>query len=154
MKTTQPQKTDLVALLSNGQPVIFKVQGFSMYPFLYPLRDEVVVHPLNDHTIRKGDVCLYRRMDGILILHRVLKVTNSGIYTIGDHEINPDGPLPFDRFYGIMTAYRKKGKQIKVTSLSYRMKAFLWLCVRKQRLFLLRNLKRVCVLLHLPNSIP
>ena len=141
------EKTDLEKLLRAGTPVGFYPQGTSMYPTIVPGRDNVIVEPLADTIPKRGDVLLFRRPDsapvypGKLILHRVWKVKNDGIYMVGDNEKMVEGPLPIECFIGIMTELNRKGKQIKVTGLFYRILTKSWLFIRPIRFVVAKPLK-------------
>ena len=141
------EKTDLEKLLRSGTPVGFYPQGTSMYPTIVPGRDNVIVEPLADTIPKRGDVLLFRRPDnapvypGKLILHRVWKVKNDGIYMVGDNEKMVEGPLPIECFIGIMTELNRKGKQIKVTGLFYRILTKSWLFIRPIRFVVAKPLK-------------
>lgn len=141
------EKTDLEKLLRAGTPVGFYPQGTSMYPTIVPGRDNVIVEPLADTIPKRGDVLLFRRPDnapvypGKLILHRVWKVKNDGIYMVGDNEKMVEGPLPIECFIGIMTELNRKGKKIKVTGLFYRILTKSWLFIRPIRFVVAKPLK-------------
>lgn len=141
------EKTDLEKLLRVGTPVGFYPQGTSMYPTIVPGRDYVIVEPLADTIPKRGDVLLFRRADntpvypGKLILHRVWKVKNDGIYMVGDNEKMVEGPLPIECFLGIMTELNRKGKKIKVTGLFYRILTRGWLFIRPIRFIVTKPLK-------------
>ena len=141
------EKTDLEKLLRAGTPVGFYPQGTSMYPTIVPGRDNVIVEPLADTIPKRGDVLLFRRPDnapvypGKLILHRVWKVKNDGIYMVGDNEKMVEGPLPIECFIGIMIELNRKGKKINVTGLLYRILTKSWLFIRPIRFVVAKPLK-------------
>ena len=70
-------KIDIEQLLREGKMIQTAVNGYSMYPTLVPGRDSVVIEPLDGRPGR-GDVVLYRRDGGILVLHRVWKAGPDG----------------------------------------------------------------------------
>ena len=83
---------DIEKLLKEGNCIRFKPQGYSMYPVLVPGRDEVIVAPIEEaQTLKRGQVVLYRRYKtngekDILVLHRICKVNEQGIYLVGDNQ--------------------------------------------------------------------
>ena len=133
------EKKDLEVMLRSGTPVGFFPQGNSMRPTIVPGRDSVVVEPLDEKRIKRGEVLLFRRpadapvLPGKLILHRVWKVKKDGIYMVGDNEKQVEGPLERDCFLGVMTELKRKGKTIKVTNLLYRFLTKFWLILRPVR---------------------
>jgi len=137
--TKMEEKKNIEYLLKNGTPVGFKPQGTSMHPTIIAGRDSVIVEPLGDRKLKRGDVALYRReldapiLPGALILHRVCHVRSNGIYMVGDNEKKTEGPIPYDRFLGIMTCLNRNGKTISTKKLSYRLLSRIWLFLRPIR---------------------
>lgn len=68
------EKTDIEKIIKEGSSVQISPQGFSMYPLLFPGRDEVIIEPVSPDKVKRFDVILYRRKkEGILVLHRVCR---------------------------------------------------------------------------------
>ena len=65
-------------------------QGYSMYPLFVPGRDSAVIEKADCDRLKKGDVILYRRENGILVLHRICRITKDGFYTVGDNQTVAD----------------------------------------------------------------
>ena len=124
---------NIESLLDAGHAVRFAPQGWSMYPLISDGRDQVIVVPAEGHRLRRGDVALYRRDGSILVLHRVWKVTEDGIWFVGDNQRNPEGPLRRDQVRGVMSAVVRKGKTIPVTNAGYILYSRLWLLARPLR---------------------
>jgi len=149
MNNENPEKIDIEKYLKSGTPVGFMPQGMSMYPTIVPGRDSVIVEPLAGQKLRRGDVALFRRSKdapfrpGILVLHRVHKVKNDGIYMVGDNEKQVEGPLAQDQFLGIMTELIRKGKHISVKNLFYRFLTGTWLILRPVRFVIARPFSAV-----------
>ncbi len=60
--------------LAAGQEITLTITGNSMAPFLRHRRDCVVLkQPMDATTLQVGDVPLYRRQDGHLVLHRIVE---------------------------------------------------------------------------------
>ncbi len=55
---------DIEQLLKNGSAVKLKPQGYSMYPLFLPGRDEAVIEHCVPSELHRGDVILYRRVQG------------------------------------------------------------------------------------------
>ena len=133
------RKADIEELLKNGTPVGFKPQGNSMHPTIVQGRDSVIVEPLGDRRLKRGDVALFRRspdaerFPGMLVLHRIHRVKKDGIYMVGDNEKTVEGPLQPEQFIGIMTELIRNGKHISVKNLRYRLITRLWLLLRPFR---------------------
>ncbi|MBR6382438.1 MAG: S24/S26 family peptidase [Lachnospiraceae bacterium] len=145
MDNNLSEKIKIVDLLSENKSVQLHPQGYSMYPLIVPERDEVIISPLRDHKIKRGDVLLYRRKNDKLILHRVYKKKNDKIYFVGDNESVVEGPLDISQVHGIMTAFYHKGKKIKTNNFFYFLSCQLWL-------FLLPFRKPIGKLIHKAKS--
>ena len=113
------QKVNVAELLAQGQTVQFPPTGWSMYPLLVPGRDQVIVEPVDPAALRRGDVALYRRDQGILVLHRICRVRPEGFYLVGDNQKEVEGPLRPSQFLGRMAAVVRKGKTVSVRHPAY-----------------------------------
>lgn len=80
-----------------------QTSGTSMEPLLHARTSTVVLEPLAGPP-KKNDVVLYRRPDGVYVLHRVLKPGPETSLIRGDHcvavEIVPNGWI-----VGVMTGF-------------------------------------------------
>ncbi len=133
----EKERQDIEALLAQGNSIQIKPQGYSMYPVLVPGRDEAVVEPLAERVLKRGDVVLYRRLaentKHILVLHRIWKVKDDGIYLVGDNQKEIEGPLMRSQMKGIMAGMYRKGKYISVQHPGYRFLTGIWLFLRPIR---------------------
>ena len=125
-------KYDVEQLLKNGKSVQFPVSGWSMYPFLSD-QDMVTVYPLEDSKLHVNDVVLYRRINGPLVLHRIIRMTDKEYYLCGDNQTEIEGPLSKEQFYGILKDYSHNKKITNVSDLPYRIKSSLWRILRPAR---------------------
>lgn len=128
---------DIELLLQEGKNLQIKPQGYSMYPILVPGRDEVVIEPPGARKLKRGDVVLYRRnpevTEGILVLHRIWKVTGDGFYMVGDNQKEVEGPLLAVQIKGRMAGMYRNGKYISCDNLVYRFLSGVWLQLRPFR---------------------
>lgn len=129
-------KQDVEELLSRGRTVQFMPRGYSMYPLFVPGRDEAVVAPADPGRLKRGDVVLYRRDGGILVLHRIWKRKGDEFYLVGDNQREIEGPLRPDQIKGVLVRIIRKGRQFSVTNVIYRLAAALWLLFRPMRTFI------------------
>ncbi len=131
------QRQDIEQLLAQGNSIQIRPQGYSMYPVLLPGRDEVVVEPVTQRELKRGDVVLYRRVaedtGHILVLHRIWKVKDDGIYLVGDNQKEIEGPLMKSQMKGIMAGMYRKGKYISAQNPWYRILTYGWLLLRPVR---------------------
>lgn len=132
-KTSSNYQYDLEQLLANGYSIRIHPQGFSMYPLFIPGRDEAVIEPVNIQTLRRNDVVLYRRDSGILVLHRICKITSEGIWLVGDNQTEIEGPLRTDQIKGHLCIAVRNGREIPVNTPTYRFLTSFWLFLRPIR---------------------
>ena len=82
--THNPEETlhavPLETLLEQGNILKIKPQGYSMYPLFIPGRDEALIEQVPTTQLKRGDVVLYRRRHGILVLHRICRITPAGYH--------------------------------------------------------------------------
>ncbi len=136
-------KTGIEQLLREGNTICVMPEGYSMYPMLVPGRDSVIIEPLcvlngerqraGEKPVLRGDVVLYRRDAGILVLHRVFHVRKDGYYMVGDNQTRVEGPLRGDQLRGRMVGFIRRGRYCSTKDLPYRVYASLWLLVRPLR---------------------
>ena len=89
------------------------VTGISMQPFLMDRRDRVYLAKCDTASIRRGDILLYTRCDGSLILHRVYKVCDDGTLTIiGDNQWQLEPGVMRENVVARVTRCVRNGKEI------------------------------------------
>lgn len=121
------QSLDLETLLRNGNIIRIKPQGYSMYPLFVPGRDEALIEAVRAEHCQKNDVVLYRRASGILVLHRICRITEDGFYLVGDNQWEIEGPLSSSQIIGKLIAFVRNGKEVSVTHPVYRLLSSFWL---------------------------
>lgn len=129
----QKDKKDVEELLAEGKTLQLKPKGYSMYPLFVPERDEAIIAPLGNTLPKRGDVVLYRRDGGILVLHRIWRRRGEAFYMVGDNQIEIEGPLRRNQIKGILVGVVRKGKYFSTDNLVYRVTAGLWLFLRPLR---------------------
>ena len=126
---------DIEQLLKDGSAIQLKPQGYSMYPLFHPGRDEAIIEAYPIDQLRRGDVILYRRDQGILVLHRICRITSDGFYLVGDNQTEVEGPLSPEQIHGKLTGVVRNGKSFSVSHPIYRMLSSIWLFLRPVRPF-------------------
>lgn len=130
--------------LENGKSVVLSPKGTSMLPMLRQGIDTVTLSPIKK-TLKKYDVCLYRRDDGKYVLHRIVK-TGEEYTCIGDSQFVKECGLRKDQMLAVVTSFTRGQKEYGVSKCSYRIYCVLWHNTRLlRRLFraVLRRLKRI-----------
>ena len=124
---------NLEKIIEENELVQIKPEGYSMYPLMVPGRDQVVIKKADPCKIRRGQVWLYRRGNGMLVLHRVWKVRSDGIYMVGDNQTETEGPLPKEAFIGIVVSFIRNGKSFGAENIIYVILSRGWLLLRPFR---------------------
>lgn len=125
---------EIEPLLKAGACIQIYPQGYSMYPFIDPRRDEVVLAGIEEGSaLRRGDVVLYRRENGMLVLHRIYKIGQDGLYLLGDHQTAIEGPVRREQVKGKMTGMVRDGRYMDVGNPGYRMLSVVWPWLRPAR---------------------
>ena len=85
--------------------------GMSMWPLLKNRRDRIVIRPVGDRELRRGDVPLYRRPDGKYVLHRILRVKEDHFVIRGDNTYALER-VPKEWVIGYLAEFYRKGKHV------------------------------------------
>ena len=133
--TPNSDKIDLEQLLRDGNIIRIRPQGYSMYPLFIPGRDEALIQQADSTDCRRNDVVLYRRDQGILVLHRICRITSDGFYMVGDNQYEVEGPLRQDQIIGKLIAVNRSGKEFTVENPFYKFVSSLWLFMLPVRPF-------------------
>lgn len=120
-------------LLGMGKAVRIKPQGYSMYPLIVPGRDSVIIERTEADGLKRGDVALYRRSSGILVIHRIFRHDADGFYFVGDNQTAVEGPIKAEQIIGVMTVLERNGRSISTDSIIYRAVCMIWLWMRPIR---------------------
>lgn len=129
---------NLEACLQSEGAVIVPVSGTSMQPLLTEGRSSVLLAAYRGEPLKKGDIVLYRRRDGSLILHRIWEITRENRYLLwGDHRWTLDEPVSGDQILAVVQEVFQDGRPMDPASRRYRLYQKLW---NKNRI-----LRRICL---------
>ena len=105
-------------VLARDGKLVYKTKGRSMLPLLRQDKDLVIIEAPSSR-LRALDVALYKRGSNY-ILHRVIRVED-GYYLIrGDNTYLLES-VPDTAVIGILTGFRRNGKQVSVSNCLYRL---------------------------------
>ncbi len=82
----------IIELLRSGQRVAFSARGSSMWPAI-PSRSRLEIDPCGAAELRVGEVAAFER-SGTVVVHRVTRVTATGVHFQGDALKREDGCIP------------------------------------------------------------
>ncbi len=112
-------------ILKRDGVLVYKTQGVSMRPMLKQNRDLVTIRPVSGR-LKKYDVPLYRKKGGGYLLHRIIAVTENGYVIRGDNTYVKELNVTDSDIVGVLTAFKRKGKDYTVESRGYRLYAHVW----------------------------
>ena len=136
--------------IARGEPFLIAPQGSSMFPFLIAGRDKVLLSPIpSQKRPRRGDIVLYRREEGLLVLHRMHHRNREGYYFTGDNQTELEGPLDRGQLLGIVTRIYRQGKDFSPRRPAFWIVGRLWLRLRPFRSVLSRSVKKILKAFHL-----
>lgn len=102
----------MLELLREGYEVQVLVSGSSMSPFLADCRDSVTVSPLSGR-LRRGDIVFYKRLSGMIVMHRIIGIDSSGRLTMcGDAQLEKEYPVLPAQVFGVVKKAERKGRRI------------------------------------------
>lgn len=114
------------ALLERDGRLVYRTKGVSMEPMLRENRDLVIIRT-PESRLKKYDVALYKRR-GDFVLHRVIGVEKDHYRILGDNTYSVE-KVPFDSVIGVLTEFRRKGKDHSVTDRGYMIYARFWCAI-------------------------
>lgn len=121
-------------------PVTIRLSGYSMQPLLRKDRDSVTVMPVY-RPLLPGDIVLFLRSDGIYVMHRVYRVEQDWVTTIGDNCVRSDAPMPQSRIFGLAVRAQRGVRKLNLDSPGSRLYGRIWMAVRPIRA-VLKKLRR------------
>lgn len=143
----------IAPLLKEGKNLEIHPTGTSMYPLLTE-EDVVIIRPLTgEEHVKKNQILLYQRESGLLVLHRVCKVTEEGFYFVGDNQTEVEGPLKREALLAVVTDIRRHGRWFSVRHPIYRFLSRIWLSLRPVRPVISRPVGKIYRKLKVPKMI-
>lgn len=103
---------EIAAILNEGKQAPLNVTGNSMLPFLKHGRDRVLLEAFVSPA-KTGDILLYRRSNGLFVLHRVVKCDGNKLWFAGDIQSVVEGPLDESCVIGKVIKACRNGKWIE-----------------------------------------
>jgi len=118
LKTDQADFLELSQeLLEKGGLLRFQAHGRSMYPFIKD-GDIILVEPRNGDSVGIGDIIFYRRLDGSLAAHRLIKKIGTKdrtiLFTKGDSLKYIDSPVTCGQVMGRVIRIEGNGRRFNL----------------------------------------
>lgn len=122
--------------LKKSGVIIHTNKGRSMLPLLREGRDVMIIKR-PEGRLKRYDVALYKQ-SGKYILHRVLKATEDGYVTCGDHCTEREYGITDSDVIGVLVGVIRDGKHISTEDFGYRFYSHLWCDLFYIRVFILK----------------
>ena len=111
--------------IESGGESLFTPSGNSMYPMLRDRQDKVYIKAAHGY-LKKYDLPLYERSEGIFVLHRVIKAKD-GIYDMrGDNQFAIEKGIKHEQIIGVVSKFKRGDKLYKSNEISYILYTRLW----------------------------
>ena len=108
---------------------VVPITGTSMLPLLKEGRDLVELESCSQERLKKGNVVLYKKNDGTLVLHRIIKTENGEFFTVlGDHQFNNAERVNKNQIIAVACGFFIKARYVNEKTRWYRLYKKLWLC--------------------------
>ena len=130
--------TTFEEILARDGKLVYKTRGRSMEPLLRQNRDLVIIRT-PDGRLKPNDVALYRRREQY-VLHRVIEAMTDHYLIRGDNTYTLE-KVPDCAVIGVMTGFRRKGKEYAVTDESYQRYVKFWNAIYPVRFVVYRIIR-------------
>ena len=107
-------------------PVTICLEGDSMRPLVRRGRDKVTILPLARPLI-KGDIVLFRGRPERYVVHRVYRLNNGMVRTLGDNCMYPDPWMPLENVWGLVVKMERSGRIYRLDTPASRAFGRIWM---------------------------
>ena len=94
-------------------PVTIGLEGDSMRPLIRRGCDPVTIVPVRG-ALRRGDVVLFTLGDGRYVVHRVWRLKDGFVRTLGDNCLNPEPWFPRAQVLGQVVRFSRNGHALRL----------------------------------------
>ena len=121
---------------------IVPTEGTGMRPLLKEGNTLVELRAKDENPLKKGDVVLYRKNDGTLVLHRIIKVEKQGVFRVlGDHQISNAEQVSDKQILAVAKGFFINGCYVDEKTRWYRIYKKVWISSLTLRRFCLAFLR-------------
>lgn len=125
--------------VKSGTDVKLKVSGTSMYPLVGSRRDSVLL--TKAEKLKVGDVPLYKRDNGKIVLHRIVEIRDGAYGMRGDFEQKIEFPIHKDQIIAVAKGFYRHEHFISCESFWYKVYKSFWMHTVAIRPLLIKILK-------------
>lgn len=133
------------AVIKNDGKVSIIASGVSMEPFIKNKKDVVTLVGAS-RKLKKGDVPLYRRSNGKVVLHRVIGEDKNGYIMRGDNQWTNEYGIKDENILALLYSVKKGSRELKKDSAICRLYEFFLPLIRllkKSKNFIIIRAKRL-----------
>lgn len=94
-------------------PVTICLEGDSMRPLIRRGHDPVTILPLN-RPLKIGDIVLFQGGPERYVVHRVYRMRDGWVQTLGDNCWNPDAWMPLEQVWGLVIRMQRNGRSYQL----------------------------------------
>lgn len=146
MLILKPSQIEYIStLVESGGVVPLNVSGNSMKPFISSSGDTVYLSKCKKEEIKKGDILLYTRSDGSVVLHRVWNKTKTRLVMNGDSQSSLEF-LNYDSVIAKVDSYTHNGKKRNPNSANLKVLQGLWKPTLKVRPYIFAGLRKLHII--------
>jgi len=126
---------DVSRLLKSGKEVVLSVSGKSMLPFVKD-GDRVELSAVDSYNI--GDVVLARTVDGMYVIHRIIRVHEEFVILMGDGNLCQQETCKYvDLVAKVKVVIKANGRRIRLGGKKYLIIGKIWVKLLHCRRWLL-----------------
>ena len=114
-------------------PMRIPLEGDSMRPLIRRGRDRVTIVPLT-RPLKRGDVVLFESPPGRYVVHRVYRLREDAVQTLGDNCWNPDPWMKEKQVLGQAVQAERDGRKIPLDNRAARAFGRLWMACHPLRM--------------------
>ena len=106
---------------------VVPTEGTSMWPLLKQGETLVEAVTKEKKQLKKGDVVLYRKNNGTLVLHRIIKTENDDTFLVlGDHQIKNAEQVRAQQILAVAQGFFRNGHYVDEKTMWYRIYKRIW----------------------------
>jgi len=129
--------------------LVIHSHGVSMWPMIRNGKDSVRIEAV-EGRLKKNDIPLYKDARGRYVIHRIIKVTDTGYVICGDGLYEREYDITDKNIIGRVEGFFRKEKYVSCDSKGYLLYVKIWvglIFMRKPIIWTVRKLRRARMLL-------
>lgn len=141
--STEKLAEEIKLLLSGNHSVTITARGNSMNPVFRDRRDKVIISPIKDKPLKRGDVIFTVTRDGRYVIHRIIKTDRENITLLGDGNIAITENAAVKDTIGLVTGYIRNEKERSCRSMRWKIYSLVWMALKPVRKYALGIWRRI-----------